>query len=117
MTEKPKPFREGPFTDRQIQILDALIAGLRHRSIARELEVSESTTRNEMTNCGIKMGLDTSAQVFAVYSRAKTFQEAADLVRKDLVWSPKTRTDEHINHVLGGLADLFEKHAAALMPK
>lgn len=107
----------GPLTDRQTDILDAFADGLRGMQIATRLGVSVPLVRREVMHITAKLKADTFTQATRIYATAQAYRNAAAQVRGGRIWSPVGETEEHVNHVLNGIADLFDDWAAQRLPK
>jgi DNA-binding CsgD family transcriptional regulator len=107
----------GPLTHRQRDILTRLASGQRQSEIAAEWGVSRPCVGNEVIRAVRKMGVKTSWQAVAVWSQYETLQGVRSTIAISLVPSPYGPEDEHVNAVLGELAQDFRAQAQALLPK
>lgn len=113
----PRTIKEGPFTPRQERIIDYVTEGKRHKEIASLTGIGLSVVRQETITITHKMGATTSAQAVATYATAIAYRNAAAQVLSVRVPDPDNETEEHVNHVLEGIAKLFQDWAAQRLPK
>lgn len=104
--------RKGALTARQIQILDRMSAGIRYAAIGDELGLSVSTIKNQAHYIPDKFGAATMPEAVRTYATALAYRDAAARLR-----AVKGNGDEHVNHVLEGLAILFDREFDRRMPK
>lgn len=125
--------KDGPLTERQTDIIERVIEGKRHKEIAsivtyhlqraddpepvRFVGCHLGVVRQEVTNITQKMGAKTSAQAVAKYATAIAYRNAAAQVLSVRTPNPDNEVDEHVNHVLEGIAHLFQDWAAQRLPK
>lgn len=110
--------KDGPLTPRQAVIVGHIAAGMRHKEIATQVGVTLGVVRQEALNITRKYGAETSAQALAMHSRAEAYLVAAELIEADV---PQLRrnddhVDDHVAHVLTGLAEILRNRAAAILP-
>lgn len=117
MNERPPTAQKGRLTRRQEKMLDLLIAGHRQKDIHTLIPVSASSVRNESTFIQRKLGSKTLQQATARYERARAYLQAAEMLRKGIIASPQDATEEHVNHVLEGMATVLVDHARRILPK
>jgi DNA-binding CsgD family transcriptional regulator len=116
--EKPLKNSEGPLTERQLTVLDGLTTGLRHAEISKTHGINLTVVRQEAAAIVRKMRCSTSAHAVAVYSQAVTYRSVAKRLRDGMIRDAQGFvTDEHVNHVLDGLALIYEERAASRLPK
>lgn len=110
--------KDGPITPRQARIIELASAGMRQNEIARKLEVSYPVIRMEVTAIVQKFKADSSGQVYALHARAEAYLSAAELIETGRPLHPESdEVDNHVWHVLTGLACILRERAAALLPK
>lgn len=105
----------GPLNELQKRILEGMAAGKTQTVIAREVGRSRGYVSECMSGAVAKMGVDSSWQAVNRWCTYVAYRNAAAQIR-----SVKTHTphlDEHVNHVLEGIADLFQDWADQRLPK
>ena len=107
----------GPLTERQKLILDDTIEGLTQKEIARKRGLTLATVGRDNMLTVFKFNARKTAQAVATYSTAIAYQNAAAQVLSVRVVNPADETEEHVNHVLEGIASLFQDWAAQRLPK
>jgi DNA-binding CsgD family transcriptional regulator len=107
----------GALTPRQMDILTRLAHGQRQSEIAAEWGVSRPCVGNDVIRAVHKMGVKTSWQAVALWSRYQTLRDARSTLSTCLLPSPDGPEEEHVNAVLGELAKDFRAQAQALLPK
>lgn len=112
----PRTIKEGPFTPRQERIIDYVIEGKRHKEIASLTGIGLSVVRQETITITHKMGATTSAQAVATYATATAYRNAAAQILGTRIPNPGPE-ETHVNHVLEGIAKLFQEWAAQRLPK
>lgn len=108
---------QGPFTERQERIVEGLMEGLTLKEIARRTGISLSTVGQENTTIIRKMKSRKVSQAVGIYAYAEAYRNAAAQVLSVRVPAPDNEVDEHVNHVLEGIAHLFQDWAAQRLPK
>lgn len=110
--------RKGPLSPRQARILDGMAAGQRHKEIATTQGLTLGVVRYEAMNAVRKFGAESTAQAMAMQGRAEAYIAAAELLEADIPQLERNGgVDEHVAHVLDGLARTLRDRAAALLPK
>lgn len=107
----------GPLTDRQEVILDHLKQGLRHKEIAARTGVTLCVVRYDAHLITKKLEAGSTAQAVHKHSTAKAFKNAAAQILAARVPVPVDEVEEHVNHVLEGLAALLTGWHDQRMPK
>lgn len=115
--EIPVTNKDGSLTARQTTILNGLLAGKRHKQIAREIGTSLITVRQDVSILTTKMGCPTSGAATAQYATALAYREAAHLLLAWRTRDPIDETEEHVNHVLDDLAGILRERAELLLPQ
>lgn len=108
--------KTGPLTAQQIEILDAVAGGKTHGAVAREMGRSRAWASNHMVSIVAKMSARNSAEAIAVYTRQKAFMDVADMLLAARVRHPVDAADDHLNHVLTGLAETYRAAARNMLP-
>lgn len=123
--------KEGPLTERQIQILDGLVSGQTQKHIATTLKapvpadgtpapaygVNVGVVRQEVATIKTKMGADTTAEAVARYATAMACRNAAAHILSHRILSPLDATEDHVNQVLKDLAESFQDWSAQRLPQ
>lgn len=107
----------GTLTERQTDILDYMAKGHRYQKIGTLMGLSVHQVKLEAHALIKKMGAQTAAHALATYATAQAYSNAAAQVRSGKIWAPGGEVDEHVNHVLDGIADLFKDWSDQRMPK
>lgn len=107
----------GPFTERQISVISHLRSGLRQYQVATRLNVTVGTIRRESQIIVRKMKTDTLAGALVKYGEGTAYRDAAAKLREAVVYGTDDETETHANHVLCGIADLFDHEHDLRMPK
>lgn len=108
---------KGPLTDRQTDILDYMAKGHRYQKIGTLMGLTLAQVKMEAHALIKKMGAHTAQHALATYATAQAYRNAAAQVRSGKIWAPDNEVDEHVNHVLDGIADLFKDWSDQRMPK
>lgn len=113
--------KEGPLTERQVRIIEGLLAGKRHEEISRDLSTPDETisvnvVKRECMHITAKFKARTITQAVFIYSEAQAYRKAAREILKTRIPVPFDQSDEHANHVLEGLAKLYQGRHDAWMP-
>ena len=109
--------QKGPLTPRQFDILSAVATGELYQSIAHRMGKSRQVITNDMGYATQKMGAKTTREAIARYATYLAYNRAAEMLRSNKLPVPIDETEEHVNHVLEGLANILTGRAAALLPK
>lgn len=116
-TPRERPTRnQGPLTELQRDILLRLVNGERQKEIAKELGYSEAHVSQENCLAAMKMGVRTTAAAVARYRSYLTYLEAADMIDGGRIPIVLTDADDHVNHVLTGIAQAVRERAERLLP-
>lgn len=117
--EDTLPIDSGPLTERQITLIGHVRAGLRYRAVARELGISEVLVRREAVAIVHKLRCTTITQAIGVYATAQAYLRAADQLDTTSRTHPEQDgvAEDHVNHVLMGLANEYRAAAARLIPQ
>ena len=107
----------GPLTERQTRILDHMTNGHRYQKIGSLMGLTVHQVKLEAHAIIRKMGTKTAQEALAQYATARAYRNAAAQVRSGKVWSPVDETEEHVNHVLDGIADLLRDWHDMRIPK
>lgn len=120
---------EGPLTVRQKKILEAVSLGHSHDKIARDLTreaqaeepsarpVTRPVVSMDLRNIRKKLACANSAQAAARFATRRAYLAAAELLELGKPPYPAPGSvDEHVCHVLDGLADVLRERAAQLLP-
>lgn len=108
--------KDGPLTERQTDIIERVMQGKRHREITQSSGIPVHIIKHEMANIIPKLGAKTSAQACASYATAMAYRNAAAQLLSGRVINPGPE-EEHVNHVLEDLAQLFRDWADQRLPK
>ena len=109
--------KTGPLTNRQREILEALVAGKTQKELAAQLEFSETYISNEVTIAVAKMQSRTTAAAVARYRCYKTYLNvSALLLERGIVPVPMDAAEAHCNHVIEDMAKLMRQRAERLLP-
>lgn len=108
---------EGPLTPAQSTIIGALAAGRRQNEIAQHMGKSQQYISGEVQIITGKMGAKTTAEAVRIFATAQAYRNAGVQVRSAKIWSPVDAAEEHVNHVLDGIADLFQSWHDQRMPR
>lgn len=109
--------KDGPLTERQERILELLAKGDRHKQIASKLRVTIPVIRMETRVIVTKFGAQTTAQALAKYATGTAYRNAAAQVLSGRIAQPVDETEEHVNHVLEGIAALFRDWSDQRTPR
>lgn len=109
--------KHGPLTARQERIIELISEGKRHRDITTRTGIPLNTVKHEMSVIVPKMGAETSAQACATYATAVAYRNAAAQILGTRVRNSDDPSDVHVNHVLEGIAQLFQEWSAMRLPK
>lgn len=107
----------GPLNAVQVQILKLLADGLEHKEVAERVGQSRVSVSENVRTAAMKMDVSTSTAAVARYSRCQAYYGAADQVFRALVPNPNGPEDEHVNHVLEGLAAALRATGDRLLPQ
>lgn len=108
---------DGPLSGVQVKILDRLLLGERQKEMAADMGSSEQYVSAELSLAASKLQARTAAQAAALWATANAYREAADLIDSQRPLQPDNKVDQHVDHVLAGLADLLRTRADRLSPK
>lgn len=118
VNEEPEhKIRSGPLTPRQFEVLAAVSLGEPYQAIAHRMGKSRQVITNDVGFAAKKMGARSSREAVAKYATYLAYNRAAELLRTSKVPVPIDEAEEHVNHVLEGLAAILSERAAALLPK
>lgn len=92
------------------------MSGATHLEAAQELGVSRPYVSQQIAIVHVKMDVQNSAEMCARYGRYLAYKEAAAQVRACLIPSPDGEAEEHVNHVLTGIAREFELLTEGIVP-
>lgn len=109
--------KDGPLTERQTRILELLQGGKRHKDITRLTGMGPTVVRQEAVNIINKLGSTTTAQAVSTYATATAYRNAGAQVLSVRIKDPVDATEEHVNHVLEGIAALFQSWSHNRLPK
>lgn len=109
--------KEGPLTAQQIEILDAVSSGKTHGVVARQYGMTRGWVSNHMVSVVAKMKTRNSAESIAIYTRHKAFLDVADMLLAARVRHPVDAAEDHVNHVLTGLAETYRAAARNMLPE
>lgn len=109
--------RTGPLTERQRQILEDTIEGLTQKEIARKRSVSLTVVGQDGMYAVRKFGARKITGAVAIYARYQAYHAAADKLEGARISSPLGEAEEHVNHVLLGLAAELRKTGDRLLPQ
>lgn len=108
--------KEGPLTAQQIEILDAVSQGKTHGEVGRQFNRTRAWTSQHMMSVVAKMKARNSAEAIAIYSRHKAYLDVADMLLAARVRHPVDAAEDHVNHVLTGLAETYRAAARNMLP-
>lgn len=107
----------GPLTPRQTDIIELLAGGKRQKEAAAVMGVARSYISSELSIVTAKLSAGTGAEAVALYTRAKVWREVAARLRGGVIPQPLGNAEEHVNHVLEGIAAEYERAAQATVPQ
>lgn len=107
----------GPLTPRQTDIIELLAGGLRQKEAAAVMGVARSYISSELSIVTAKLSAGTGSEAVAIYTRAKVWREVAARLRGGTIPEPLGEAEVHVNHVLEGIADEFDRAADGALPK
>lgn len=113
----PMTQKEGPLTERQITILEHLMAGWTHKEIARKTGISLSTLGQENSNSIRKFKARKITEAVNLYATAIAYQNAGLQLLSSRIPVPVNEAEVHVNHVLEDLANLFQDWSEQRLPK
>lgn len=117
--EDSLPIDNGPLTERQTVIISHVRAGLRYRKVAEQIGISEVLVRREVVAITRKLRATTFQQAICLYTMAMAYRGVADML--DATSRAHLEQDgvaeDHVNHVLMGLANVYRYRAARLLPQ
>lgn len=106
----------GPLSPVQRQVMNGLLRGERQKDMAEELGCSEAHVSDELYVARCKLKADTTPEAAGRMSEALTYLRAAKMVEVVKILHPADRAEEHVNHVLDGLATEYRNLAAKILP-
>lgn len=122
--------KDGPLTERQIHILNHLRAGKRHEEIAKAWAtvpggdgeprtISVGVVKQECQIITAKFGASTVMQATSIWATAQAYRAVADNLDKHSRAHPQEDgvAEDHVNHVLMQLAELYRDRADRLTPR
>jgi DNA-binding CsgD family transcriptional regulator len=109
--------KTGPLTKRQMIVLDHLLLGKRHAEIAKDTGISLMVVRQEVSFVTAKMGAGTSTGAAGQYATARAYAATAARLLAGRIPAPVGDAEEHVNHVLEGLATIFQQKSDTLLPR
>lgn len=108
---------DGPLTLREFNVLARVAEGETHAEIASSLNLSRGYISEQMTVAVSKVRAKSSHQACAVYGRYTAYRLAADRLVDVRIKEPLDGAEEHVNHVLDGMAADLRARAARLIPR
>lgn len=107
----------GPLTDREFLVLKRVAEGETHGDIAESLELSRGYISEQMSSAVSKVGCHNSHQACSAFGRYTAYHAVAILVDRHKIKEPIDSIEDHVNHVLDGLAAELRATAARLIPR
>lgn len=113
----PRPIT-GPLTRRQTQVMDLLLDDRRQTEVATTLGVSAPYVSEEAQIASRKLKARTTNGGVANYATAKAYIQAAELIEASRPTEPEgDDVDNHVWHVLTGIARTLRERAGRLLPQ
>lgn len=107
----------GPLTRRQTQVMDLLLDDRRQTEVAAALSVSPPYVSEEAQLAVRKLKARTLNGGVAAYATAKAYLEAAELIETSRPEQSEGAADDHVWHVLTGIARTLRERAGRLLPR
>lgn len=107
----------GELSPIQVQTLKLLASGLDHREVAERIGRSRVSVTQNGGAIVAKMGARNTAHAVAIYSRYEAYHSAAAQLERARLPSPLGEAEEHVNHVLEGLAAALRATGDRLLPR
>jgi DNA-binding CsgD family transcriptional regulator len=117
--EDSLPIDNGPLTERQTAIIGHVRAGLRYRKIAEQIGISEVLVRREVVAITRKLRATTLQQAIGIYATAMAYRQVALMLDNASRAHPEEdgTAEDHVDHVLTGMAEVCRTAAARLLPQ
>lgn len=109
--------RTGPLSELQHKMIRSLLAGRTHAEAGAENGKGATHTSNIVSAAVAKMGCRRTGQALGHYATHLAYLEAADLLLTAKIPDPLGDAEEHVNHVLDGLAGTLRERADRLLPQ
>lgn len=109
--------RTGPLSELQHKMMLSLLTGASHVEAGRANGKGPTHTSNIVSAAVAKMGCRRTGQALGYYATHLAYLEAASVLEAAKIRDPLGDVEDHVNHVLDGLASILRARAAALLPQ
>lgn len=109
--------RTGPLTLRQVSILRRLGRGESHAAIGVALGLHAGSVSQDVAVARTKLGVKNSAEAIALVARHDAYLQAAHVLLGAVLRNPDGEAEEHVNHVIRGIARSLELAAEGMLPQ
>jgi DNA-binding CsgD family transcriptional regulator len=106
----------GPLNHRQREILAYVAAGKTHKWTAEKIGVSRVCVSENMRIAVRKLNCANASEAIGRWGEYRSYRRAAQMLEGASKGHPLDRVEQHVNHVLAGLAKILRDRADLLIP-